>query len=59
MITATDNVDNRTTDRSIGEDISVLVKAAAAVIAIGVLVLIGVAVKDRINSVKLENHKEV
>ena len=59
MITAAERVASRTGERTVGDDISTLVKAAAAIIALGVLVLIGVVVTDRIKNAKADNHKEV
>ena len=59
MITAAERVADRVGERTVGEDISTLVKAAAAVIALGVLVLVGVVVTDRIKNTKADNHKEV
>ena len=59
MITTAEKVACRTGERTVGDDITTLVKAAAAVIALGVLILVGVAVTKRIHNAEVENHKEV
>ena len=41
------------------EDVPVLLRAAVGTIGAGVLVLIGVAVKDRINRARHEDYKEI
>jgi hypothetical protein len=41
------------------DEIPVLIRVAVGVMGVGVLILIGVAIKDRISRAKDENFKEV